>query len=55
MQAFIKITAKDNRVDGTRTFYAVRMELVDGGVRFWAGGHGYFFKAGDILKIEPSL
>ena len=56
MQSFIKITVRDRfGVDSTRTFYAVRMELADGGVRFWAGGHGYWFDAADVVSIEPSL
>lgn len=56
MQPFIKITVLDS-FDKTaiRTFYAVRMELADGGVRFWAGGHGYFCPAADVVSIEPSL
>ena len=53
MQAFIKITVK-SKVWGTTSYNAVKMELRDGGVAFWAGGSGYFYETEDVVSIEPS-
>lgn len=54
MQAFIKITTNTERF-GVQVFHAVRMELVDGGIKFYAGGHGYMFQAKDVISIEPEI
>lgn len=51
-QAFIRITVR-SAVWGVTSYNAVRMELRDGGVAFWAGGQGHFAKAEDVLGIEP--
>lgn len=54
MQAFIKITVNSKRF-GVQVFHAVRMELVDGGIKFYAGGHGYWFSTEDVISIEPEM
>ena len=54
MQAFIKITV-NSAVNGVRVFHAVRMELVDSGIKFYAGGYGYWFSVDDVISIEPEI
>lgn len=52
MQAYIKITVNSS-VWGITSYNAVKMELCDGGVAFWAGGRSYFYDAEDVISIEP--
>ena len=57
--AFIEIVCKgyyhyiDRKEEYERTFYAVSMELHDGGISFKAGGHGYYFGRDDVVSIRP--